>query len=51
MKKIITLLLCLFTTLCVCTSCKKDENTIVIGTMMIPGQKILEHIKPEFEKK
>ena len=52
MKKIITLLLCLVSALCLCTSCrKKNENTIVIGTMEIPGQIILDYIKPEFEKR
>ena len=52
MKKIITLLLCLVSALCLCTSCrKKNENTIVIGTMEIPGQIIIDYIKPEFEKR
>lgn len=58
MKKIITLLLCLVSALCLCTSCRNKEQggvenkgTVTIGTMMIPGQKIIDYIKPEFEKR
>lgn len=59
MKKIILLLLCLISTLCVCTSCRdKNQNgnqtkktKIVIGTMIQPGSPILEYIEEEFEAK
>lgn len=56
MKKILVLALCLFSTLCVCTSCNKNNNNrgkrkIVIGTMLQPGSPILDFIEEEFEAK
>ncbi len=51
MKKILVLALCLFSALCVCTSCNNSEKKIVIGTMLQPGSPILEFIKDEYEAK
>lgn len=59
MKKIILLLLCLISTLCLCTSCRdKNQNgnpviksKVVIGTMLQPGSPILEYIEEAYEAK
>lgn len=50
MKKIISLLVLVLLTLSF-TSCKKNQNTIVIGTMLQPGNTILTHVQKEFEAK
>lgn len=49
MKKIITLTLCLFSLLGLLTSC--NNNTIKIGTMLQPGDPILNYIKDAYEAK
>lgn len=59
MKKIILSLLCLISTLFVCTSCRdKNQNgnqtnktKVVIGTMLQPGSPILEYIEEAYEAK
>ena len=45
MKKLLVLFLCLVSFLCVLSSCKKDANTITIGTMYQPGDPILKFVK------
>ena len=51
MKKLFCLCLCLVSFLCVLSSCKKDENIIIVGTMYQPGEPILNFIKDKFEEK
>ena len=51
MKKLLVLFLCLVSFLCVLSSCKKDANTITIGTMYQPGEPILSLLKTSLKKK
>ena len=51
MKKLFCLCLCLVSFLCVLSSCKKDENIIIVGTMYQPGEPILNFVKDKFEEK
>lgn len=51
MKKILVIFLCLGVFLCSVSACKKDENTIIIGTMYQPGEPILNFVKDKFEDK